>query len=456
MQAEALALYERLRAADVTAPTRIAAARGIILARGTAGVPLLFEQLAGDDPKGQATALLLMREMPGTDVTEALASQWKRLPPDRQARVITALADRGDPAAVPAVLAALKSDSSPVRLAAAQALGRLGDASAVPSLLAVAARSEGELAEAAVSSLVRLSGKAVDATVLTALRDGDIQARRAAIDVLGRRAYAPATEALIACARSTERPIRLAAVKALGETATASNVPVLVDILVQAQDTAEMAAAETALTTIQARIDEKDACAEALAARLSQSEPPAKQALLRALRRLGGTKAVAAVRAAADDPNAEVQDAALRALCDWPNAEPADDVLRIARESSNEKHRLLAVRGCLRMAAFDELPPPRRVAMIQDSLRLINRDEERRLALGALPRVPGMEALTAVLPFLDSETLKEEAGAAAVAIGEKLLPSRPAPVLEAMEKVLKAVRNQDVIRRATELRTRAR
>jgi HEAT repeat protein len=322
--------------------------------------------------------------------------------------------------------------------------------------LAVAARSEGELAEAAVSSLVRLSGKAVDATVLTALRDGDIQARRAAIDVLGRRAYAPATEALIACARSTERPIRLAAVKALGETATASNVPVLVDILVQAQDTAEMAAAETALTTIQARIDEKDACAEALAARLSQSEPPAKQALLRALRRLGGTKAVAAVRAAADDPNAEVQDAALRALCDWPNAEPADDVLRIARESSNEKHRLLAVRGCLRMAAFDELPPPRRVAMIQDSLRLINRDEERRLALGALPRVPGMEALTAVLPFLDSETLKEEAGAAAVAIGEKLLPSRPAPVLEAMEKVLKAVRNQDVIRRATELRTRAR
>jgi hypothetical protein len=43
-----------------------------------------------------------------------------------------------------------------------------------------------------------------------------------------------------------------------------------------------------------------------------------------------------------------------------------------------------------------------------------------------------MEALTAVLPFLDSETLKEEAGAAAVAIGEKLLPSRPAPVLEAM------------------------
>ena len=170
---------------------------------------------------------------------------------------------------------------------------------------------------------------------------------------------------------------------------------------------------------------------------------------------MGGSKALEAVRTAAGDSNAEVQDAALRALCDWTDIEPADDLLGIARQSRNEKHQLLALRGYLRMAGQDELPALRRLAMATEALRLAQRDEERRLALSVLARVPSAEALSAVLPFLDSETLKAEAATAAVAIGEPLLPNASAQVIEAMEKVLQVVKDPDLLRRATELRMKA-
>lgn len=94
--------------------------------------------------------------------------------------------------------------------------------------------------------------------------------------------------------------------------------------------------------------------------------------------------------------------------------------------------------------------------MVQESLRLVQRDEERKLVLSVLTRVPGAEALAAVRPFLETPTLQEEAGAAAVAIGETVLLTHPALVVEVMDQVLRAVKNQDVVRRASELQTRAK
>jgi hypothetical protein len=108
------------------------------------------------------------------------------------------------------------------------------------------------------------------------------------------------------------------------------------------------------------------------------------------------------------------------------------------------------------MAGEGDLPPQRRLAMCREGLRLARRDEERRLALGALACVPDVEALAVVLPFLDNDSLKEEAGAAVVAIGQKLLPNHPSAVIEAMDSVLKSVKSAELLRQAAELRAKAR
>jgi hypothetical protein len=82
---------------------------------------------------------------------------------------------------------------------------------------------------------------------------------------------------------------------------------------------------------------------------------------------------------------------------------------------------------------------------------LAERDEEKKLVLGALGGVPMAEALALVVPFLDNPATKDEASAAALAIGEKLAGSHPAEVAQAVKKVLKATKNQDLLKRAEEL-----
>jgi HEAT repeat protein/type 1 glutamine amidotransferase len=462
---EAEAVYERLRRPDVPDQARRAAVRGLILLRGATAVPLLLEQLNSNDAQSQAMALLLIREMRGNGVAAAIASGLAGLSPDTQVRAILALADRGHVSAAPVIRALLKSESAAVRLAAVRALGRLGDSTDVPALLASAAGDDRELAAAAAGSLARLGGFGVDAVLILHLKQKDAEAgiRTAAAEALGRRGYAPAAPALIRLvalpnpqsAIRNPQSIRVAAIRALGETAGVGDVPVLVELLVRTKDPDEAQAAEKAITTVYARTEEKERWVDALLAGLGGAGPEAKAALLRALSLHGGPRALQAVKAAISDLDTDLQDEALGLLVDWETPEAADDLLTIVKASANPTHRTLALRGYLRIAGLPGIPPARRLEMCREGLRLAQRDDERRLALAVLAGVPTVEALRTALPFVEREGVSEEAGAAVIAIAEKLLPDHPAAVIEAMDRVRKGVKAAEVLRQAAELRARA-
>ena len=68
-------------------------------------------------------------------------------------------------------------------------------------------------------------------------------------------------------------------------------------------------------------------------------------------------------------------------------------------------------------------------------MALIERDEERRLALVALGGIPTAESLAMVAPYLSAGNLKGEASIAAVAISAKIVGRCPAQVAAAMEQV---------------------
>lgn len=452
---DAARLYERLRRPGVPAPVRRAAVGAVIRLRGAAAAPLLLEQLESSDPQAQAMALLLVRELGGSEVTAAIAAGLERLPPEAQPRVLNVLADRGDPAARPAIRAAAGRDAPEVRRAAIQALGRLGEVSDLPALLAAASASDRDLAAAARVSLARLPAAGVDAALLRSLEQGDMPSRLAAAEALGRRGCALAAPALVRAARGPEAALHVAALRALGETAGVGEVPALVELLARAKDPAEVQAAEQAITTVYGRIEEKERWADALLAGIGGAGPGAKAALLRALSLHGGPRALRAVRAAVRDPDPALQDEALGLLCDWGTAEPAADLLEIARADTSPTRRTLALRGYLRMAGLPGLPPARRLEMCREGLRLAARDDERRVALAALAGVPTLEALQSALPLVEREGLSEEAGAAAVAIAPAVLPGHPRAVLEAMDRVLQRVKNPDLRRQAEDLRARA-
>jgi len=372
----------------------------------------------------------------------------------RQVLLVYALGDLGQAAALPAVLDVAKSGSWGARVAAVRVLGRIGDASAVPVLLD-AAQGAGELGEAALKSLADLQGDAVDAALAGRLAAAKGRARAILVQLAGDRGIRSAVPAIIEDSQSDDPQVRLAAIHALGMTVGFDNLGKLIERLASPAGAQEAEAAESALLLACTRMPDRDACAEKLIAAASPAPVPVKCRFLEILGSMGGTKALAAVAAAAKDANPQMQDVASRLLGEWMTPDAAPALLDLAKTAADAKYKIRALRGYLRIARQLDVPAPQRVAMCREASSLCQRDEEKKLVLEVLRRNPSAEGLALVLPHLANAGLKAEAGTVAVWIGERILPKAPAAVADAMKEVLQAGAGGDVTNRAKALLERA-
>jgi HEAT repeat protein len=198
--AQAAAIDERVLAVKTPRHIRMEAMRGLIVARQTAGIPLLIEQLKSDDAGMVAVALGLAHELPGADLTKALTAEVATLPPAKQVNVIEALGGRRDRSVTPTLLAMTKTNSAEVCIAAVGALTKLGDVAALPRLVEIAGGPDSESTKAAQSALVAFPDGA-DASCLAMLASPDAKARVTAADLISRRAAYGAVPAVVKAAR---------------------------------------------------------------------------------------------------------------------------------------------------------------------------------------------------------------------------------------------------------------
>ncbi|MCY3024022.1 MAG: HEAT repeat domain-containing protein [Planctomycetota bacterium] len=483
---EAMALADRVRAAELPPYMRAGGLRAAVLARQAAGVPLIIEHLKGEDKEMLRAALGVARQLPGPEATKALAAELDKVPTDRRIMLIQAIGDRRDPAALPGILEQVKSGEKVVRAAALRILGQISDASAVPVLLQSAMDADDEVARAAKATLAGLRGKEVDSSVLAVLDKDDPKARRLALEIVGERRIAAAVPALIKATTDADKEIRLAAIRVLsdmggpgvpaalfkaaedadkdvrtaamkgvGATGAAEDLDKLIAMLVKQKEAQELQAAEGAVGAVLARIPDKEVCADKLLASMAQAEAPVKCALLRTLRATPTPKALGAVRAATKDANNDVKEAAIRALCEWQAAEAAPDQLEMAKGAANATHKVLALRGYMSLIRDNkDIPAEKKLAMCKEAAALAQRDDEKKLLLGAVATVPALETLAMVTPHLDGAA-RNEAAVAAVTIGEQIVQGNPTEVGDAMRKVLEFVQNRDLKRRATDVLNRA-
>jgi HEAT repeat protein len=418
---EAVRIYDLVRQADVPAPRIAEATRGAILARQADGVPLLLEQLRSDDKAMLAIGLRTARELAGGNVTEALVAELELAPPDRQTLLILALADRGDASALPAVLQAARRGPDSVRIVALRVLQRLGDASYVPVLLEAALQDNQELAQTATSVLVELPGKDVDDDVSRRLASAEGQARRLLIEVAGRRGIVAATAALLRAADDPDREIRTAALTALGYTVPPRDLPVLIGRVVHpAEDPAEAGAAEAALRAACERMPDREDCAGKLVAAMPQAPVPARCTLLEILSVLGGENALRAVAAAAKDADGQIQDTGSRLLGEWMTLDAGPVLLDLARNASDPKYEIRALRGYIRLARQFVMPDPQRAEMCRTALEVAQRDAEKKLVLEVLERYPSVDMLRIAVEAAKTPSLKDDAAGAAMAIAQKI------------------------------------
>jgi HEAT repeat protein len=450
---EAAKLYDQVRQADVPRQVVLESTRGAILARKSAGLPLLLEQLRSPDKARLDIGLRTARELPGRDVTEALAAEVSRSAPERQALILLAVSDRNDAAVVPAILAAARTGPSKLRIAAVGVLEHRGNAASVPVLLEAATADDAALARAAKGVLARLAGADVDADLLVRLGQATGRMRAVLLELAGQRHLAGALPVALRSAEDPDPAIRGAAVQSLGALGEARQTEDLVRLLLKTQDAKEREEQQKALVSVSGRSG--PACVVNLRPLLMSGDSALRTIALHALATVGGSEALAAVQSALEDKTETVQDEAVRTLSTWPNNWPddtavAEPLLALARSGKKLSHQVLGLRGYLQYVQEDKkLPNDQKVARVTEVRSLLKRPEETRLAIAALGTVPTFGALELLVTFTTDAEVAEDACSAIVNLaGRNLEGTASGQPQKALQTVLQTSKNDATKKKA--------
>ncbi|MFO8014644.1 MAG: HEAT repeat domain-containing protein [Phycisphaerae bacterium] len=438
----AYAVYASLNEKALPGRVRMGAIRGMALARPTQAPDLLTRVMTGPNPALRRYALTQVSEAPGGEATtRAFAAMLPKLAPDEQEALVRELADRGDPAAKPAVLRAVGSETEAVRAAAVAAMGKLGGPDDVVRLAQMAAKAEGDVKKAALQSLVRLRGKGVDAAMIEALGKVQPGARAELIAALADRQADGVAGRLAAYLDDPDTGVRVATAQALGRIGGCQTIGPLAGV-VAGEDGKARGAAAKAIQSLCDRNKDKAACAKALVGAIERAPAGAKPHLIAALPRTGTDTALDAARSALGSGEAGVREAAIRALADWPTAAPVDDLLGLVKTAEKDAHKILALRGYVRLVAMAECSEDRKAEMYKQAMAAAKRAQEKRMVLSALTEAPSPVTLDLARSQMAEADLKDEAALAVAKIAHAIVSGYPNDAREAAEAVLAQSKNQ--------------
>ena len=452
---EAVALYQAVAAAELPDHVRADAIRGQILLQQADARDLLIEQLRSESERFFNLGLAMVREVPGAEVTKALVAELEKLPPERRALLLIALGDREERVPLDLLAAARRSESAAVRAAAIRVLAGRDDSEAL-RMLFDAALGDDETAQTARQSLKSHRSAELDQAVLDSLPEARGPARLVLLDLIAARRIADARPAVTSALTDADRGTRLAALAAFAQIAERDDLSRLVERAQKSENADEQTAARQALSTAAARMPDREATAAQLAGTMSGAPVDYQIFILELLGRLAGEKALAAVVASVDSNEPQIKDAATRVLGEWPNADAAAALLEVAQKDSENRYRIRALRGYLRIARQLQLPDNERLGMFHSAMKIATRDDERRLALDILTRIPSPETLELATASLSNAALRDAAADAAVKIAPRVIESNPKAVAEAMNKVVESGAGGDIGGRARQLLERAR
>ena len=441
----AFAIYKQLYAASEPAPIRIAAVRGMITTAGDKTPETINEILKSGDKQMQTAAIGVLKDAAKTDVVKAAAEQLPNLGATQQIQLLTALAECGDKVALPAVLTAVKSTDSPVRVAALAAIGTLGDASTIDLLVQTAVSTKGDEQKAAQESLYRLRGEEIDKAILSKLSAAEPKAKVELIRSCDQRNITASVPELMKAAKDSDAQVRAESIKTLRAVGGPQDMTGLVDLQMAATGTDRSELEKTVVVVAKKIPADKNPAEKVLAALPNAKDLDVKCSLLSVLGKIGDPAGLSVLREALGDKEDKIKDAAVRALSDWPTAEPASDLLKIAQTSDNQVQKTLALRGYVRLTGLiSDKPAEEVIKMYKEAMSLAPTVAEKRMVLSGLGNTKSFEALQMAGSYLEDSELKQEAEAAVVKIAESTLKAHPQETKELLQKVLAGTTSDSV------------
>lgn len=450
---KAVAIYDSLRELK-QAPHQVLAGawRGAIMARRKDGLTLLMQGFRSDAPWLVTVAVQVAIELKEPETSKVLADEIGKVSSARQILLANVLGKRGDPAALPALLALSKAGEPAARVAAVLAICEIGNAAAAEPLIGLLQDPDAEVERAANTGLAGLPGAEVDAAVTRLLDSPDQALKLKMLEMVRQRRITKAMPVLLKLIDDKNESTRSAAIASYADLAGETELAELLEKIAHTANTGEISAIEKALVAICGGMNDPKACVPKLVEALAKARVEAKPSLLRTLRAAGGADALKAVRGAVGDADKDVHTAAIRVIGEWKTGDAAPVLLELAKNSTTPVDKILSLRGYLGMAARSDIPPPQKLLICRESAAMIQRDDEKLLLLGALANLANADSLDLAVPYLDDPSVKREAAATVIAIAEKRPANQQSGMTRAaLEKVVKVSgENPEAVKRAQE------
>ena len=391
----ALDMYDTFYVDAETPEVRRRALEGILIIEESGGADLIIEVLSGRSAYLYNTALDAIPGVRGLTATETLATALPTFPLGLQARVVGALASRGDPAALPAIHLASKHSDLALCDASIRALGSLANRRSVSILLAFAAGQRVEARELARASLLTMMGPGVNDALVTAAMGSKNTVRTEAVRMIVAREVQAGVPVLLRIAQRDFESLQIEALRGLGTIATADDLPALVDVLIEAprstvRDEAARAIVSTAVR-VDRGLDRTFAIRRALQHGVQSLET--KVLLVEMLGEIGDDRGLPAIRAVVKRLEPLVADAAIRVLSAWPTPTPLDDLESLAKRVEDPNLRRRAVDGYLQLL---RKPSARSLEetlkRYKWAIRIATTSEQHAAILSDLQQLPGESA----------------------------------------------------------------
>jgi hypothetical protein len=140
-------------------------------------------------------------------------------------------------------------------------------------------------------------------------------------------------------------------------------------------------------------------------------------------------------------------------LARWPDATAAEALLEIFQNTQNQTHRLLALRGLVRLLALPagDRRVQKTLEMYAPAISGARSPDEKKLVLSGLANVSDPKALAMVQPFLQAEAVRAEAAMAAIKIAGAIMETHRDQAMTAMNRLLAVSHDEDLRKRAREI-----
>lgn len=450
---QASAIYRDIYDKEENIAARAAALEGLINSNKEEAVVTILSAIKGNNSELQSVAMGSIRNLPKSADLKKITAEFGNLSTQEKVQLLTALGDRNEVAALQAVRDAVKNPEEIVRVAALKTLAKIGDKSDVDLLARSAAEATGADRLTAQESLNLLRGPAVDNYVLAQIPNTTASIKLALIQSVGERNIPNAEKTILTAAADPAVEVRRESMKTLASVAQPEYINELIQILIKEENGSVRSEAERAVVAVAQKIkDENNQAKPVLQILPSVQNSNAKISLLQVLGKIGDKNALPELRNALKNENADFQAAGIRALSSWPTTEPIPDLLSVAKTSTNEINKILALRGFIDLLKLEKDKPDQELLnQYLTALDLATEPNEKRMVLSGIATLHSMPALETAARYLGDSALQREAEVAVVTLAQNVRDGDKKRITELLNKILADTKNSNLRERITNM-----